>query len=633
MAAAGFFTRDNLVKPVALATAFLHLYPPLFGPWQELKILSVSLFLAIAFLIKPLWADGSPTLRRIGRVVDGLLIAASLLHGLWLSLTFNDFLNRAGELSPLDIATGILLIVLLLEATRRHFDLVLVGLIVVTVAYAHWGQLFPGPFAHAGAQWEYILEYIYRDSSGIYGLPVTVMAGYVVVFIMMGSILERCGAGQTLLDFSKLIAGRTVAGAGKIAVVASSLFGGVSGSATANVVTLGSLTIPLMIRTGFRPQIAAAIKAVAATGDTIMPPVMAGVAFIAAQNARVSYGEFALAALVPALMYYGCLFLFVDLEGRRAGLHGLERSEIPPGRAVACAGWWIPLPFVVLIYMFSAGYSPARAAGVSFLSLIVLVLIVLGPRHGLRMCLEGMQLGARGCAALMVVAAASGIMTSMMDAAGLGIKFTYLTVDLAGGDRTIVLLLVAAVTLILGLGLPITASYLTAAALSAPLMQDLGYSVIGSHMFILYYAALSAVTPPVAFTAFAAANIAGTNAWSTGFHAMRIGFVGYFAPFLFIERPALLLLDPSIGNTIYSVGTASIGLLAMTVAFVGYFGKELALVVRVVLAIAGLSLAFFTNPIIDLLGMGVILAILVWQWIEMRGTAAAGSVAEKGNRS
>ncbi len=603
---AGF--RGSVIGLLAIVTSLVHLSTPVVGAWSELRVVSLGLYAILTILLNPLAKDRPEPWRSAGLIVDLGMIGAMAAITVWMTLTYEDFISRTGYPTDLDLLAGLALTVCVVEATRRSLGWPMVILVIAFIGYTHWGQMFPGVFAHAGARWDDIVEFIFRDSAGIYGTPVAVMAGYVILFIIMGSILEASGAGEVLLDFSRAVTGRTIAGPAKIAIVSSACMGTISGSAVANVVTTGAFTIPLMRKAGIKPHIAAATEAVASTGGLIMPPVMGAAAFIAAQNAGLSYGLFIVAAAVPAVFYYAALFLMVDMEGRRDGLYANPDMQVPSLREVGRRGWWIPVPFVVLVYLMMAGYSPARSAGIGMALLAVMVIVAKGWRQGLANIVEGLDQGSRGAAALMMAAAAAGIVIAMVHVSGIGLRMTHIVVTLAGGQLLLTLALVALATLVLGMGLPITAAYLTAATLAVPALSQMNVPPLASHMFILYFSAISAITPPVALATFAAAGLAQANFWKTGLYACRLGMTGFIVPFLLIDRPGMLILGQPLGTIAYDVGTAGAGLLAISIAVVGHLNHKIQVLPRLLFVASGIGLAILNDLTIDIVSTLVALA-------------------------
>lgn len=606
------------VGALALLTGLVHLYAPVFGPWQQLRIVSLSLFLLLALALNPAARGLTGPGRVLAFAWDGLMLAGTVAVALAITLDYTGFIDATGRLTPYWAVVGATLILVLLEATRRTLGWPLVLLALAFVAYAHWGRHFPLVVAHGGASWADIVEFAFRDSSGIFGVAVGVMASYVVLFIVMGGILEKAGASDLMLDLAKRIAGRAVAGPAKVAVVSSSMMATISGSAVANVVTTGAFTIPLMKRTGMPPHVAGAVEAVASTGGIIMPPVMGAAAFIAAQNAGVPYSQFIVAALLPALLYYAALFAFVDLEGRRAGAVAADMGDIRTFRRIGREGWWIPLPFAILIWMLFDGYSPARSAGMGLLALAACILLVKGPGPGARILIDGFIAGIKATAALMMAAATAGIVIAMIYVSGLGFRFTQIVLTLGGDSLVLSLALIGLITVVLGMGLPITAAYLTAATLAVPVLTALGIDALAAHLFVLYYAAISAITPPVALASFAAAGIAGSGLWRTAFFGVKLGAVGYLVPFLFVDRSGLLILGAGFTEILYAVASAAAGLVALAMGFVGHLLGPIGAAERVLLVGIAVSLAAVQIAWLDAVALALLAAVILRNIVAAR---------------
>ena len=612
---------NGVVGALALITGLVHLYAPVFGPWQQLRIVSLSLFLLLAFALNPAARGRSGPARVMAMAWDVAMLAGVVGVALAITFDYTGFIDATGRLTPYWATVGLTLILVLLEATRRTLGWPLVILALAFIAYAHWGRYFPLVIAHGGASWADIIEFTFRDSSGIFGIAVGVMASYVVLFIIIGGILERAGVSELMLDLAKRIAGRSVAGPAKVAVVSSSMMATISGSAVANVVTTGAFTIPLMRRTGMPPHVAGAVEAVASTGGIIMPPVMGAAAFIAAQNAGVPYSRFIIAALLPALLYYTALFAFVDLEGRRAGVALADLGDVRSLKRIGREGWWVPIPFAILIGMLFNGYSPARSAGMGLLALAACIVVVKRPGPGARILIEGFVNGVKATAALMVAAATAGIVIAMIYVSGLGFRFTQIVLQLGGDSLVLSLALIGAITVILGMGLPITAAYLTAATLAVPVLTTLGVEPVAAHLFVLYYAAISAITPPVALASFAAAGIAASGLWRTAFYGVKLGVVGYLVPFLFVDRSGLLILGSSLAEVLYGLATAVAGLFALTIGLVGYLKQPVSAAERVLLIAVAVLLAAYQIVWLDAFGLALLGVIVIRNTIAKRASA------------
>ncbi len=491
---------------------------------------------------------------------------------------------------PIDIwLPGLVIVLLTLEALRRATGWALVIIIAVFILYALFGDALPGRLQGRAQDWQLLAGYMALDSNGMLGLPISVAATIVVAFILFGTLLGITGGSQFFTDAAMIAMGRFRGGSMKIAVVASGLFGSISGSAVANVVGTGVVTIPMIKRDGYPAHKAGAIEAVASTGGQLMPPVMGAAAFLMAEFLAVPYSDIVLAALVPAILYYVALFIQADLEAAKLGIRAVPKSDIPDGRMVARGVHFIA-SFVALIYLlFWAGYQPERAATWACLVLIATSLIVgyAGRRPSLRAIAGSLAKCGHGVTEIILISAASGIVIGVLNVTGLSFNLTYLLVQIGGGSAGLLLFLSALVCIILGMGLPTLGVYVLLAALVAPALVQVGIEPIGAHLYVLYFGMMSMITPPIALAAFAAASIARANSMATGWAAMQFGWSAYVIPVLFVLSPTLLLIGET-PDIILAVVTAVIGVWLVSSALAGYFSGRLTVPMRLGFGISGL---------------------------------------------
>jgi TRAP transporter 4TM/12TM fusion protein len=531
-------------------------------------------------------------------------------------------------LSRGDLAFGILLTVLVLEGTRRTVGPALPVTALVFLAYAFAGPILPGALQHRGFSLELVMDQLYLSTEGIFGIPLAVSATYVILFVLFGAFLEKSGTGQLFTDAATALTGHTAGGPGKVACVSSGLFGTISGSAVANVMVDGWLTIPLMKRAGFRPAFAGAVEAVASTGGQIMPPVMGAAAFVMAEFLGVSYITIAKHALIPALLYYLAVFVAIHLEARRTGLRGLPREELPSLPRVLGTRGHLFFPVLIILGVMLAGYTAPYAALWALWATAVLAahpalalplgaLVPFGawlagqmpiswaaaaaaaavlakglwrePRLAWRPLLQALADGARNSLAVAAACASAGIVIGVIALTGLGLKFTGLVLTTARDALVPALLLTMVAGIILGMGMPTTPAYIVQAALLIPALIKLGVVPIAAHLFVFYFAIISAITPPVAMAVYAAAGISGSNLWQTGLAAMRLGATGFIVPFMFVYGPSLLFLGDwvTVGVTLVS---AAVGVTALAAGLHGYLVRPLYRWERGVLGVAALLL-------------------------------------------
>jgi len=571
-----------LARAIAVAMALWHLWVAAMGPPEAMIFRALHLLFAffLVFLSVPTRrAHGRPGPEDLLLVVAGATVT---LYPLW---TYEQIVNRIpyiDEPATLDLVMATLAVLLVLEGTRR-----LLGWALPLTAAAFIGYALFFTTVDAAT----LLDQLYLTTEGIFGTVLGVSAAYVVVFVLFGSFMERSGTGRLFMDFAIAATGRSAGGPGKVAIVSSSLFGSVSGSAVANVMVTGQITIPLMKRTGFHPSFAAAVEAVASTGGQIMPPVMGAAAFVMAEFLGVSYLQVTIWALVPALLFYLAAFTTVHLEARREGLAGLPDSEVPRLARVVRERGHLFLPIALLLGTLLAGYSAPRAALLGLLACFPVALLRRGTREGIGLgtLLDALEDGARNTIPVAMACACAGIVIGTIALTGLGISLTALLVTLAQNSLLVALLVTMAAGIVLGMGMPTTPAYIVMVALLVPALVKLGVVTPAAHMFAFYFAILSAITPPVALAVYAAAGLAKSELWSTGLAAVRLGAAGFLVPFLFVYQPELLLIGEP-GRVAVAVGTAMLGVLALAAALTAQWLRPCGPLERVALGLAAVLL-------------------------------------------
>ncbi|HYZ27135.1 MAG TPA: TRAP transporter fused permease subunit, partial [Geminicoccaceae bacterium] len=505
----------HAIALVALAMAVYHLWVAFVGPPNALVLRSVHVgfALTLAFLTIPMTAKGE---RERPRPWDLALIVMALAASAYPILFVDYFLTRmyyVDDPALVDLVLGYAMVLLVLEATRRSVGLALPLTAAAFIVYA---------LAFGGQGWLILIDQLYLTTEGIFGIPAGVSATYVILFIIFGALVERTGTGRLFMDFALALTGHQVGGPAKVACVTSGLFGTVSGSAVANVMTTGTFTIPLMRRIGYRPPFAGAVEAVASTGGQIMPPIMGAAAFVMAEFLGVSYLHVAAAALIPAVLYFFALFMSVHFEARRTGLKGLPRADLPRLGEVLKERGHLFLPLVIIIGVLFSGYSAAYAALCGIVSVIPTALLRKSTRGGItwRTVVEGLIFGARNTVTVALACACAGIVVGVITLTGLGIDFTSLVLAAAQNTLLLALVLTMAAGIVLGMGMPTTPAYIVQVALLVPALVRLEVPVEAAHMFAFYFAILSAITPPVALAVYAANSISRGGLWETGVSAL-----------------------------------------------------------------------------------------------------------------
>jgi TRAP transporter 4TM/12TM fusion protein len=521
---------------------------------------------------------------------DWLCCVGSLVTGLYITVMYPTIAYRLGILSPERWLLGGLVIFLILEATRRVAGWALVWVAVTCILYAKFAYLFPGLLYAQGSSWQRIASYLYLDASGLLGVPLSVAASIVVAFIFFGQALYAVGGDKFITELALIAMGRYRGGSAKVSVVSSSLFGTVSGSAVANVAVDGAITIPMMKRAGYPAHVAAAIEAVASNGGQVMPPVMGAAAFLMAEFLNIPYGQIALAAAVPALLYYLALFTQVDLEAAKYGLGGLPAAEIPKFRSVMRLGWVFLFPLGFLIYTLMFQNWEAGKAG---MATVVLTFIVGALQKETRPTLRGIltciEETGRTLLDIIVITALAGLVIGALQLSGLTFKLSLILVTLSGGNVLLLLALTAFVCILLGMSLPTTVVYITLAVLVGPALTQLGVDPLAAHLFLFYFGMLSLITPPDCLATYTAAAIAHSDFWKTGWTGMRLGIAAYVVPFVFALHPALILKG-ALSEIAFAVVASSVGTFLLAVGCAGYLFRSLSWAKRGLFCLAGLLL-------------------------------------------
>jgi TRAP transporter 4TM/12TM fusion protein len=555
---------------------------------------------------------------------DWLCSAGGLGVGAYVLVLYPTLAYSLAVLTWDKLVFAALAIGLTLEATRRLAGWALMWIAVACVLYAKFAYLLPDPLYAKGSGWGRILVYLYLDTNGILGVPLAVTATIVVAYIFFGQALSAVGGDKFLSDLALVAMGRYRGGAAKMAIVSSSLYGTVSGSAVANVVVDGAVTIPMMKRSGYPPHMAAAIEAVASNGGQIMPPVMGAAAFLIAEYLSVPYGTVALAAAIPACLYYLALFVQVDLEAARLGLAGLPRRDVPGLGEVMRRGWVFLVPLLVLVYtLMIGGWEPGRAGMLAVFATFLVGALHKETRPTLRGMVSALESSGRTMLDLIAIVTLAGIVIGALQLSGFTSKLPILLVSLAGESTLLLLVLTAVVSIVLGMSLPTTVVYVTLAVLVGPTLASLGIVPLAAHLFLFYFGMLSLITPPDCLATYAAAAIAKADFWRTGWAGMRLGVVAYVVPFVFVYHPALIL-HGSTGEILGTFLTASIGVILLGIGCAGYLYRPLPWWKR---AWAWLAAGFLMMPptlgvalvVADAVGLGLGLALVLVE----RATASA----------
>ena len=599
----------RLITAIAVLMSVFHLWVAFVGPPDAyvMRGWHLAFALVLAFLVLP---GRHGAAERVGWF-DLLLVLAAAAAALYPSASLDYIHNRfyyVDDPRLADYVFGGALILLIMEATRRATGWALPITALVFMAYGlTLGNQSVG----------IMLDQLYLTTEGIFGIPLYVSATYVMLFILFGAFVERSGAGKLFMDFALALAGHTSGGPAKVAVITSSLFGTVSGSAVANVMTTGTFTIPLMMRTGYRPAFSGAVEAVASTGGQLMPPIMGAAAFVMAEFLGVSYLTVAGFALLPALLYYVAVFMAVHFEAKRMGLVGVPKADLPRLKQVLLERGHLFLPLIVIVVVLLDGRSAAFSALCGIGSVIPTTWLRASTRRTFtwRAIIEALEAGARNTLVVALACACAGIVIGTITLTGLGLSFTGIVLTLSQDSLILALFLTMLAGILLGMGLPTTPAYIVQVALLVPALVKLGIQVEAAHLFVLYFAVLSAITPPVAMAVYAATGISRAKLMETSWAAMKLGLTGYIIPFMFVFSPSLLLMgDPLTVAT--SAITATVGVICLAAGLHQYFffGPARSWE-RVMLIVAALVLIKpgWASDLIGLLLIGLTVASQLWR--------------------
>lgn len=574
---------------------------------QQYLGIFLGLILALLFVSLPI-TENAP--KDYVPFYDLILSFASLGTGMYILIYYPDLIGMIGIISPVVVTLGAITIFLVLEGTRRSVGWPLVVLVVLFMLYMRYGYLFPGELSIRGTSWERLATDLFIGADSLYGIALRVAASIVFAFILFAQFLFGAGGADFFFNFAEAIMGRFRGGPAKISIVASSLFGSLSGSAVANTVSTGSITIPLMKRSGYSAHYASAIEAVASTGGVIAPPVMGAAAFIIAEFLAVPYVHVVTASFIPAVLYYLCLFIQVDIRAVKSGLTGLSREEIPSLKEIFLQGWiWI-VPIVVMIYYLFVRYQrPETSVLYALLSLIIVVLFRKKSRQKLLSFMDFFEKTSKGMFEVTIVCAAAGFIIGVITYTGLAGTLSRFLAAIAGGNVVILTFMTALASVILGMGMPVTASYIVLALLIAPALVGLGIEPLPAHLFIFFFGAFSFITPPVCLCVYAAAPIGEASIYKTAVQSLKLALAGFVVPFLLIFNPAITLAG-STAVILYEVFSSIAAVLAICFALEGYVKGDLSIAQRLMYGTISIllfmPLAWYVS-LISLMTMGVLL--------------------------
>jgi len=637
-----------------VAMSIYHFYASGFALIQELthRGIHLSFVLGLVFLLfswrKSLSTEVAPVAwyRFEGvALMDIVLSILGVVAAMYLPLLPSAALaQRVGNPSPGDVFMGSALLLLTLEATRRSVGITLPLIAVGFMIFALFGPWMPGALKHGGASWSGLINHLYMTNQGIYGIAIGVMAKYVFLFILFGVLATRIGLGQLFIDLAMALAGRYAGGPAKVAIFSSAFMGTISGSSIANTVTTGALTIPAMKRVGYSARFAAAVEATSSTGGQITPPILGAAAFIMVEYLELPLRDILAAALLPALLHYFGIFIMVHLEAKRRGSSRYSTNELPRTAHVLRQNWMSIFPLAILVYFILSGRTPDFAAVYGIIACVVIGFLNPLNRLTLSDLIAALANGARNTIAVGAAAAAVGIVVGVVTLTGVGFRLGYVVVQTATDVGTLLsefgplayftvdqwalfvsLILIAFSCIIMGAGIPTTATYIILVAVAAPALAQLGVEPLVAHFFVFYYGVLADITPPVALAAYAAAGIAGSNPFETGNTAFRLGIAKALVPFVFVYSPSLLLMADGFtwSAFVLTLLGAMLGIASIGAAFSGYIFTMMSKPERWYVGLVGL---LFVAPGLSTMAIGVVAIspVLVSQWQRSRRVARRG---------
>ncbi|MCB2169268.1 MAG: TRAP transporter permease [Deltaproteobacteria bacterium] len=632
----------KVVAVIAISLSLYQLYTAGIAALTALVQRSIHLgaILALTFLLRPAFRGARKDRFSIWLLIDGLLVLTAIACTGYICVNLTAIFERQGDWLPADLVVSVVGTLLVLEACRRVIGLFMSAICIIGILYAIYGPYMPDLIIHKGYSIERIATTLWLTTEGIFGLPLGVAATFVFVFVLFGAFLETTGGGNFFIDLAYALTGRFSGGPAKTSVVASGFLGSISGSAVGNVAATGSFTIPMMKKVGYRPHVAGAIEAAASTGGQLMPPIMGAGAFLMAEFTNTSYLTIIKVALVPAIMYYLTVLVFVHIEAQKRGLLGQPKESLPRALKVIRKGLHFLVPVAILIYVLLANYSPMMAGFVAVISTVLAswtANAVAWARQSqgtpvntgnpqpqrlgqfvtkeFHLLLKALQRGAQNAILVSVACAAAGIIVGMVTLTGMGLKFSSLVIDLSFGIKALAILLIGLASLVLGMGLPVTASYIVLATLAGPALLDMGVPIMTAHMIVFWYSQDANVTPPVSLASFAGAGIAGASPMRTAFTSWKLAKGIYIIPLIMAYRP-LLGIGPTYEllhwSVIFTMITTTLGLVAFAAAIERYLFRRATVLESILLWIATVGL-LWPEDWIDAVGFVALTAAVVLQ--------------------
>ncbi|MBD5448431.1 MAG: TRAP transporter permease [Treponema sp.] len=614
--------RQHITVIISVAFVLFQLYATLSGriPAQILRASHLAFVQALAFLLFPAFKHLP---RNTLPLHDVLLAIVGAACWIYIVINFQQLVRRAGAYTPLDITVGAIGILVLIESCRRIVGLPILIIAVAFICYAFAGPYLPGFLNHRGYSFQRVVSHLFFNTEGIMGTPIGACSTFIFLFILFGALLESTGIGQFFIDMCNAIAGGASGGPAKVAVLSSALLGTVSGSSVSNTVGSGSFTIPMMKKLGYKGEFAGAVEAAASTGGQLMPPIMGAAAFLMAESLGMPYITIVKAAIIPALLYFTGIFITVHLEAKKLGLKGMPKNELPKFLPLFLRKGYMVLPLLVIIVFLCMGRTAVYAALMGIVSALLIGIVSSfvdmaqgkKPSFTINEVVNIMCAAARNIISVAIACAMAGIIIGIVTLTGIGLKFGAGLISISHGIVFITLFLTMISSIILGMGAPTTANYLITSTITAGAIIGLGIEPLAAHMFAFYFGIIADVTPPVALAAIAGAAIAKAKPIRTAFQATKLAVGAFIIPYMFVFNPQMLMINASVGNVIWIVFTALIGMFGVSSALEGYVFRRTGMAERGLFLVGGL-LCIIPESRTDIVGLLIIAVLVMFQLIQ-----------------
>lgn len=600
----------KIMRIVAICMSLFHIYTAAMGALPTMQQRCVHLGLAVILVYMQSFLKQNNVIKK---AICLIMIALSAAASIYVFVSWERMTQLVFSPMTLDLLLGLIMTIAVIDGTRRTTGLALPTVAIVFILYAYFGNLLPDVIGHKGYNFTRIISMLFMETEGIYSSILGISATYIFIFILFGSFLESSGAGKFFIDLAAGLVGKKRGGSATVSTISSGLFGMVSGSAVANIMAVGPLTVPMMTESGYDNRFAGSILSVAGTGGQLMPPIMGAAAFIMAETLGVPYVTVVGAAAIPAVLYYLAIFFTIRMRSNRLDIKPMK--EVPDWKKVLKEDFYLALPLVLLVFLLAVvRWSPAKSGFWSIVALIAVAQVKKSTRMSLSKILNTLEKGAYDALQVALICSLAGVMIAMLSLTGLGIRISSLLLLLSGGKMVALLIITMIAGLILGMGMTTSSVYIILSVLVAPALIQMDVPALAAHMFTFYFGILSAITPPVAVASYAAASVVKDNPMKLGFSAWKVGIPGYIIPFMFLYNPELLLIG-SVPNIILSTVLVVIATCFMSMSIEGYFKSEINIVGRV-LIFAGAILLIKPGLVSGLIGLGLAGIIIVPQYIK-----------------